>query len=236
MNYHNWIEPYATIISSTPTAVNLICYAGRTCYDAADKPRKDISTDDFVRVYTTEENENFIRARILAGHESILEHASATVRIVANRAIANEIVRHRVAAYSQQSTRYCNYAKPKYEGSIPVIWPENLDKHKMYARQFDTEVESACKTYFALIRSGVAPETARDVLPHCTATVLIMTANMREWRHVFQLRADKAAHPAMRRLMRGLFEQFKANWPCMFDDIKPEENVNSTENSKEGNK
>lgn len=154
----------------------------------------------------------FVRSIIERGHESVLEHISITVRFVTDRAIANELVRHRIAAYSQESTRYCNY-----KDKIEFIYPWNVSD-----KQLQLIMEAcacAATTYQALIADGATPEVARDVLPLCTKTELIATYNLREWRHVLRLRTDKAAHPKMRELMQTLLQFFQGLVPIIFDDI-----------------
>lgn len=154
----------------------------------------------------------FVRNIITRGHESVLEHISITVRFVTDRAIANELVRHRIAAYSQESTRYCNY-----KDKIEFIYPKNVSD-----KQLQLIMEAcacAATTYQALIADGATPEVARDVLPLCTKTELIATYNLREWRHILRLRTDKAAHPKMRELMQTLLQFFQGLVPIIFDDI-----------------
>lgn len=154
----------------------------------------------------------FVRNIITRGHESVLEHISITVRFVTDRAIANELVRHRIAAYSQESTRYCNY-----KDKIEFIYPKNVSD-----KQLQLIMEAcacAATTYQTLIADGATPEVARDVLPLCTKTELIATYNLREWRHILRLRTDKAAHPKMRELMQTLLQFFQGLVPIIFDDI-----------------
>ena len=154
----------------------------------------------------------FVRNIITKGHESVLEHISITVRFVTDRAIANELVRHRIAAYSQESTRYCNY-----KDKIEFIYPKNVsDGQLQLIMQACAYAES---TYQALLANGATPEIARDVLPLCTKTELIATYNLREWRHILRLRTDKAAHPKMRELMQTLLQFFQGLVPIIFDDI-----------------
>lgn len=154
----------------------------------------------------------FVCSIIERGHESVLEHISITVRFITDRAIANELVRHRIAAYSQESTRYCNY-----KDKIEFIYPKNVSD-----KQLQLIMEAcacAATTYQALIADGATPEVARDVLPLCTKTELIATYNLREWRHILRLRTDKAAHPKMRELMQTLLQFFQGLVPIIFDDI-----------------
>ena len=154
----------------------------------------------------------FVRNIIARGHESVLEHISITVRFVTDRAIANELVRHRIAAYSQESTRYCNY-----KDKIEFIYPKNVSDKQLDL--IKVACEYAATTYQTLIADGATPEIARDVLPLCTKTELIATYNLREWRHILRLRTDKAAHPKMRELMQTLLQFFQGLVPIIFDDI-----------------
>ena len=154
----------------------------------------------------------FVRSIIERGHESVLEHISITVRFVTDRAIANELVRHRIAAYSQESTRYCNY-----KDKIEFIYPKNVSDGQL--QLIMQACACAATTYQALIADGATPEIARDVLPLCTKTELIATYNLREWRHILRLRTDKAAHPKMRELMQTLLQFFQGLVPIIFDDI-----------------
>ena len=154
----------------------------------------------------------FVRNIITRGHESVLEHISITVRFVTDRAIANELVRHRMTPCPQESTRYCNY-----KDKIEFIYPKNVSDGQL---QLIMEAcACAATTYQALIADGATPEVARDVLPLCTKTELIATYNLREWRHILRLRTDKAAHPKMRELMQTLLQFFQGLVPIIFDDI-----------------
>ena len=172
---------------------------GRVCYKSEHR-------------ITSSSAASFVRNIIARGHESVLEHISITVRFVTDRAIANELVRHRIAAYSQESTRYCNY-----KDKIEFIYPKNVSDGQLQL------IMQACAyaeaTYQALIANGATPEIARDVLPLCTKTELIATYNLREWRHILRLRTDKAAHPKMRELMQTLLQFFQGLVPIIFDDI-----------------
>lgn len=186
------------------TVTKDIEHIGRVCYKSEGRITPD-SADRFVQ--------NLIKR----GHESVLEHHSITVNIITDRAIANELVRHRVAAYTQESTRYCNYTG---EGII-FIKPLNM-KDPVSLSIYTSVAKMAEERYNALIELGETPEAARDVLPLMTATNIIATCNLREWRHILRLRTDKAAHPKMRELMQGILKQFKILYPVIFEDIKGE--------------
>lgn len=166
--------------------------------------------------------ERLVKFLVDKGHEAMIEHCNISVKFIVDRAIANEIVRHRVASYAQESTRYVNYSKDKFGKEITFIAPpKSLDiKQVMYMR---TALEVAEKTYFKLLKEGSTPEIARNILPLCTKTELVMTTNLREWRHFFKLRTAKAAHPQIREVTIPLLKEFKQLIPIIFDDIEVEE-------------
>lgn len=167
--------------------------AGRVCYQS--EPKGD--------------PEKFIRMIIKRGHESVLEHGSLTFKVRTNRAIANEIVRHRLASYSQESTRYVKY------DDIEFIPGDRLGGS--YAEDMMTRIEEA---YIFLIGQEFKPEEARDILPNATATTLVMTMNFRELRHFLKLRLDKAAHPQIRELAGMILDILKEKYPVFVEDIE----------------
>lgn len=176
---------------------------GRVCYKSEDK-------------ITDESAERFVRRIIKSGHESVLEHASITVRFVCDRGVSHEIVRHRIASYSQESTRYCDYSRDKFGGEISVIEPvgDNPNKGMIYAGGGYAET-----LYQYMIGVGVSPQMARAVLPMCLKTELIMTANLREWRHFLRLRTSEAAHPQIRALALELRDKLREAVPVVFEDV-----------------
>ena len=173
--------------------------AGRTCYKSEDR-------------ITEESAENFVRMLIERGHESVLEHENITVRFICDRSISHEIVRHRLASYSQESQRYV-----RYNGDIEFINPHmpNAKAHEAWQEL----CERAEETYRELLSYGVQPQQARSVLPNSTKTEVVMTANLREWRHFLKLRTAKAAHPQMRELTVPLLHELQERIPVVFDDI-----------------
>lgn len=179
---------------------------GRVCYKSEDK-------------ITEGSAEKFVAGIIKRGHEAVLEHCSFTVKFICDRGVSHEIVRHRMASYCQESTRYCNYGKGKFGEEITVIepcfWPENDLKWAAWAN-LCSKAEDA---YIDLLRMGATPQEARSVLPNSLKTEVVMTANIREWRHFLKLRCSPAAHPQMREVALILLE--KVNWliPVCFDDI-----------------
>jgi thymidylate synthase (FAD) len=186
--------------------------AGRTCYKSED--------------YITDESaKKFVADIIKRGHETILEHFSISVRIICDRGVTHEIVRHRLASYSQESTRYCNYGKDKFGNEITVIEPlffkhtgdEPRDKCK-YCLWTEAMLQAETN-YFKLLEAGATPQEARSVLPNSLKTEIVMTANLREWRHFFKLRTASAAHPQMREVAIPILNDFKNLIPVVFDDI-----------------
>lgn len=173
--------------------------AGRVCYQS--EPKGD--------------PQKFIRMIIKRGHESVLEHGSLTFKLRTNRAIANEIVRHRLASYSQESTRYVKYDDIEF---IPWVDPRGLKINHLYELEdLYTDLEFL---YKKLIEDNFKPEDARDILPNATATTLVITMNFRELRHFLKLRLNKAAHPQIRELAGMILEILKEKYPVFVEDIK----------------
>lgn len=180
---------------------------GRVCYRSENQIKEGSDS-------------KFIANIIKSGHESVIEHESITVRFITTRAIANQLVRHRLASFSQESTRYCNYTKDKFENSITCINPQ-LSKQQEDIWALGQLL--AEEKYFHLINLGAKPEEARGVLTLDLKTELIMTANLREWRHIIKQRTSKAADPQIRKLVGDLAEQLIEKLPVIFSDLKQEE-------------
>ena len=179
---------------------------GRVCYKSEDR-------------ITADSAQKFITNIIASGHESVIEHEKVSVRIICDRGVSHEIVRHRIASYSQESTRYCNYSKDKFANELtfikPCFWGEDSNQYQTWKRIM-CEIE---KAYLQLIEEGVAPQEARSVLPNSLKTEIVVTMNLREWRHFFRLRTSKRAHPQMREIAVPLLKQFQSRIPIIFDDI-----------------
>lgn len=202
------IKPSVEILTPLDdrTVLQWIEMCGRTCYKS-----EGLITPD--SCYT------FTRGIIERGHESVLEHVCVTVRFICDRGVSHEIVRHRIASYSQESTRYCNYAKDKFDGEITVIEPCYLVNDTTGYNIWKQAMEDAELAYFSLLNWGCSPQEARSVLPNSLKTEVVMTANMREWRHFFKMRCSPAAHPQMQEVAIPLLEQFRERVPVLFDDI-----------------
>lgn len=202
------IAPYHEIISKIYGAEMLrnIELCGRVCYKSEDR-------------ITDGSAEKFVGMILKSGHESVLEHEKITVRFVCDRGVTHEIVRHRIASYSQESTRYCNYSKDKFGGEItfirPCFWAEDDEKFAVWKETMQSIEDS----YVKLISLGAKPEEARSILPNSVKTEIMVTMNLREWRHFFKLRTAERAHPQIREVAIPLLNELKGLVPVIFDDI-----------------
>ncbi len=178
---------------------------GRTAYKSED-------------LITESSAEKFLAIIVKRGHESVLEHENITVRFICDRGVTHEIVRHRLVAYTQESTRYCDYNKKGVTFIRPPFW----DKDSELCITWFAAMDHAERAYNYLIENGATPQEARSVLPNSLKTEIVCTANIREWRHILTLRCSKAAHPQMRQIMVPLLKDLKSALPILFDDI-PEE-------------
>jgi thymidylate synthase (FAD) len=194
------VAPSIVLEWVTPNALEVIELAGRTCYKS--EPGS--------------EPEGFARKLLKLGHESVLEHASASFRIICDRGISHEIVRHRLASYSQESTRYVNYGTRG--GEIQVIEPSGMSEAIRY--EWLAAMEDANHSYLEMLANGATPQVARSVLPTCTKTEIVMTCNFREWRHFLRLRTAPAAHPDMRNVAKMILTWFRKNVPVIVEDLK----------------
>lgn len=180
----------------------------RTCYKS-----ENLISDD------TSSAEKLIKNLIARGHEAMLEHSQLSVKFIIDRGVSHEIVRHRLSSYAQESTRYCNYSKAKFNNEITVIMPyyykENSDRYNIWK----LNCEFAENAYFKLLADGSTPQEARAVLPNSLKTEIVMTANYREWRNFFKPRTAKDAHPQMREVTIPLLTELKKELPIIFDDI-----------------
>lgn len=185
---------------------------GRTCYKSEDK-------------ITESSHRQFVKNLVKRGHLSVIEHGSVTAHIVCDRGVTHEIVRHRIGSYSQESTRYCNYAADKHGSEIQVIDPASAfgwdvmgkDREKYVA--WSRSCLAAESAYMKMLEEGASPQEARDVLPNSLKTEIWVTYNLREWLHFFELRCALAAHPQMREVACMLLKEMHDNIPIIFDEI-----------------
>lgn len=198
------VEPYVKLVQVTPNAAELIELCGRLCYKSED-------------AITEGSAASFIAMLKRRGHLSVLEHAVASFIIGTDRGVTHELVRHRIASFSQTSTRYCNYSKDKFGSEITVVKPVDLPEDCGSYRIWETAMKEAEASYLSLTSRGISPQTARSVLPTCLFTEIAMTANFREWAHFLELRTSAAAHPDMRRVANLIQRELVRVAPTIFD-------------------
>lgn len=213
---------YEILTPITGDELKVIEQAGRTCYKSEDK-------------ITDESAKKFVKYLIMLKHEAMLEHSSLSVKFICDRGVSHELVRHRLASFAQESTRYCNYSQDKFGNEMTFIMPSFFGQVTENGKIFIPDDErgeaveywmaamtEAEKRYFMLLNCGCTPQEARSVLPNSIKTEVIMTANYREWRHFLNLRAARAtgpAHPQMEELAVPLLRELVNLIPEVFDDI-----------------
>ena len=211
------IKPYFKILTPKIVIAGMlgrIEAAGRTCYKSEDRITEDSA-------------KKFVKMIVARGHETVIEHELMSVRVVCDRGVTHELVRHRIATFSQESTRYCDYS-----GELQFVIPPWLDLPEQCLDKvmIPTPVSGAelvwlhCvgdseRHYRQLRERGWKPEEARSILPNSLKAEIVMTANLREWRHFFKLRTASAAHPQMREIARPMLDELKQLIPVIFDDI-----------------
>lgn len=213
------IHPSYEIRTDLQAALRQVEAAGRCCYKSEEKIT-ETSADPFCRML------------IARGHESVIEHASIQVKFTIDRGVSHELVRHRLCSFSQESTRYCDYAPGGKMAGITFVIPPWVDietgefTDRIGAQQLspiDWEwyhaMLDAERVYNKLRNLGWKPEQARSVLPNSLKTEIVVTANLREWRHIFRLRTAKEAHPQMRQIMCPLRDRLAAELPAIFGDL-----------------
>lgn len=202
------IEPYFEILHMLPgdEILRLLELAARTCYKSEYKIAERTA-------------EHLIARLIEVGHHSVIEHISATVRLICDRGTTHEVVRHRICSFSQESTRYANYSKEKFGSEITVIRPFFWEQDSDQYREWERAMEMCEKAYLTLLDLGAKAQEARSVLPNSLKTEIVITANMREWREIFKQRCSKAAHPQMREVMIPLLVEFHKRIPVLFESL-----------------
>ena len=204
------IEPSVELIEDFDAAAVMqkIERAGRVCYKSEGNIKADSA-------------EKFIRGIIKRGHESVIEHATVSFKIVCDRGVTHELVRHRLASYSQESTRFCDYSAGKFGGELtfikPCFWSDD-DENFLLWKATMAQLE---KTYLAMRAAGARPEEARSILPNSLKTEIFVTMNLRELRHFLKLRTAKAAHPQMREVALKIYQILVETLPAVFDDLQP---------------
>lgn len=226
-----WIDSRVELLEpiDAPAILRKLELALRNCYKSEDKIEEGSA-------------ERIISSCIARGHESPMEHAAITYRVICDRGVSHEWVRHRIASYSQESTRYCNYNKGKFNSELTFIYPywhkdlppinefryDELTKDQQIKLDWWSILNSSCRDiemhYRMLVERGAAPEAARAILPNCLKTELVCTMNIRELRTFFKLRTTKFAHPDIRKLAIELLSLLRQNGlGVLFNDIVVEE-------------
>jgi len=200
----NIVEPKVVHNWTTPNALQAIEKAGRVCYKSEDR-------------ITDESAEKFVRMLVNRRHEAMIEHACASFILTTDRGITHELVRHRLASFAQESTRYCNYSKDKFKNQISVIEPPFT--HSADRDAWAASVNVAQHTYLTMLNRGVTPQIARSVLPTCTKADIVLTTNFREWRHILRLRTAPDAHPQIIQLIGFVKQWFQDNYPVIVEDL-----------------
>jgi len=176
---------------------------GRNCYKSEDK-------------ITPESADRFVRMIVKKGHESVLEHVSLTTRIICDRSTSHQLVRHRIAAYSQESQRFCNYGKA---GKLQVVCPPSIAKNDEVFNRWYGHMVDTYDLYLWLLERNIPAEDARSVLANATKTEVIATYNLRQWKHVFYERCSKRAQWQIREIMTFALQAFNSNLPAVFNDV-----------------
>ena len=204
------IEPSVELVEDFDAAavIQKLERAGRVCYKSEGNIKADSA-------------EKFIRGIIKRGHESVIEHATVSFKIVCDRGVTHELVRHRLASYSQESSRFCDYSAGKFGGELtfikPCFWTDDDENFQLWKATM-AQLE---KTYLAMRAAGARPEEARSILPNSLKTEIFVTMNLRELRHFLKLRTAKAAHPQMREVALKIYQILVDKLPAVFDDLKP---------------
>ena len=184
----------------------------RVCYKS-----ENLITED------GESAKKMVKMLIDRGHEAMIEHSSLSVKFIVDRGVSHELVRHRIASFAQESTRYCNYSKDKFDNGVTFIKPFFFEEGTQNYNEWVYAMDVAEKSYLQMLKDGATPQEARSVLPNSTKTEITITANYREWRNFFKLRTAKVAHPQMQEVTRPLLKELKEKLPIIFDDIEVEE-------------
>jgi thymidylate synthase (FAD) len=200
------VQQSAKLLAHTPNPECLIERCGRIAYKSENK----------INVGTAQK---FIEMIIKNGHESVLEHASATILFICDRGVSHEIVRHRICSFTQESTRYCRYSDKKHDGITVIKPPFNGNDSDFLEDCWRLLCHDSELCYINMINNGVAPEIARSVLPTCLKTEIAVTCNFREWRHFLKLRMAPSAHPQIREIAQMAFVELKKIAPTVFGDI-----------------
>lgn len=184
--------------------LELIERTGRICYKSENRINPGSAA-------------KFVKMLVELGHEAVIEHVQASVLLITNRGVTHELVRHRMASYAQESTRYV-----KYHGEmefIKPVWWDDVNYSQQQKDHWSNSMQIAENSYHQALEFGDKPEQARELLPNSLKTEIAITANLREWRHIFKLRCSNKAHPQIRMLMLDCMKGFAQAIPVVFDDL-----------------
>lgn len=198
------IKPSVKLRWITPFAEESIEEAARLCYKSEDKICEGSAEKMINRLLNAEPDP----------HKAMIEHGVASMHFITDRGVTHELVRHRLASYAQESTRYCNYSLDKFEKAISIIQPPCLTE--LGKQAWIRAVISAEQEYFNMLESGETPQIARSVLPNCLKTEIIITTNFTEWLHIFKLRRSVKAHPQIKEVMDIAFQILHEKCPTVF--------------------
>lgn len=181
--------------------------ACRICYRSEDK-------------ITDASYKNLLKNCINRGHESVLEHEKISAKLIGDIGTYKDLTRHRIASFSVESTRYCNYGKDKFGNELKFMKPVNIEEGTKKYEIWEECMKNIEKSYIEMSNLGCLPDQLRLLLPHSTAAEYALTANIREWRHILSLRCSSHTHPAIRQLLIPLLLKFKEDMPELFDEVE----------------
>lgn len=204
------IKPSVEIISeiNSDKILKQIEKCARNCY----KSENNITEDTTSAV-------KMIGKLIEMGHTAMIEFADVIVNLHCDIGVYKDLTRHRHCSFAIESTRYCNYSKGKFGNEISVIKPCNMDENSGIYHTWLKAMNDMERAYMQMAEIGATPDQLRMILPHSTAASVMMKANVREWRHIFNLRCAKAAHPSVRQIMLITLNEFHNKIPVLFDDL-----------------
>ena len=205
------IDPgYEIIYPQTPNdwlkEAKFVELAARNCYKSENK-------------ISDTSHKAIIKNLVSNDHMAMLEFGSIIIRLICDRGVTHELVRHRLSSYAQESTRYCNYSKDKFGNEITVVKPVQMEKDSGSYTVWKSTCEEAEKCYFELLAQNVSQQVARSVLPTCLKTDIVMKTNFRELGHIFKLRISPKAHPDISYIFDKIYREVKQALPEAFRDI-----------------
>ena len=203
------VKPKVELLQISNNPKELIELAGRTCYKSENKITKNSAS-------------KFVKMLFEKRHHSVIEHAFATFKIITDRGVTHELVRHRLASYSQESTRYVRY------NQLQVINPGFKENSEEFTLWIDT-CKKIANSYKKLLNLGYSPQIARSVLPNCLKTEIVVTANFREWMHIIELRTSNAAHPQIRQVIKAVSTVLYKYVPEIFPSFENDSEILNVE-------